>query len=84
MILRMAGTQSVTDSGLRPLAYGQFPLETCSVTGELMDFVGSATLVAVMVMFCWPVIEAGAVYTPAVLIFPTLGLIAQVTDVFGL
>ena len=47
------------------------------------DFVGSATLVAVMVTVCEELIEAGAVYRPLTSV-PTAGFIDQVTAVFVL
>ena len=43
------------------------------------DFVGSATLVAVTVTVCEVVMIGGAVYNPAALIVPRLGVRVQVT-----
>ena len=47
-------------------------------------FVGSATLVAVIVMDRWLPRIAGAVYWPDALMVPTTGLMDQVTAVFVL
>ena len=44
-------------------------------------FVGSATLLAVTVTACCELMLAGAVYRPALLIVPTLGVRLQVTEV---
>jgi hypothetical protein len=49
------------------------------VTAAVADFVGSATLVAVTVTVCEVVMIAGAVYNPAALIVPRLGVRVQVT-----
>ena len=49
------------------------------LTVAVADFVGSATLVAVTVTVCEVVTIAGAVYNPAALIVPTLGVRVQVT-----
>lgn len=54
-----------------------------SCTVAVADFVGSATLVAVMVTVCGELIEAGAVYRPLTSV-PTAGFIDQVTAVFVL
>jgi hypothetical protein len=51
------------------------------VTVALADFVGSATLVAFTVTVWELVIEAGAVYRPAAVMLPTIGLSDQVTAV---
>ena len=45
----------------------------------LLDFVGSATLVAVIVTVCAPLIVDGAVYRPFVKV-PTDGFMDQVTE----
>ena len=52
-----------------------------SASTTLPDFVGSATLVAVIVMFWEVEMVAGAVYSPALEIVPTEGLMPQVTAV---
>src|SRR5690242_255523 len=54
----------------------------CSVTIELADCVGSATLVAVTVTVCVAEIVPGAVYKPDSEMLPTGGVSVQVTDVF--
>jgi hypothetical protein len=56
-------------------------LAVASVTVALADLVGSATLVAVMVMVCAEEIAAGAVYKPLVVSVPTDGFMLQVTAV---
>ena len=52
------------------------------MTVAVADFVGSATLVAVIVTCCCVLMEAGAVYIavsgPALVIVPRFGLIDQV------
>jgi hypothetical protein len=53
------------------------------VTVALADLVGSATLVAVTVTFCWIEIDEGAVYSPADDKVPKIGFMDQVTAVFG-
>ena len=50
-----------------------------NVTGALADLVGSIVLVAVTVTTVVAGITTGAVYSPVLLIVPTLGLIDQVT-----
>jgi hypothetical protein len=52
-----------------------------SVTVAEADLVGAATLVALTVTVCELEIEAGAVYRPAVVMLPTIGLSDQVTAV---
>ena len=54
-----------------------------SVMLALVDFDGSAVLVAVTTSICGDVTEAGAVYTPAIEMLPTAGLMDQVTPVFN-
>jgi hypothetical protein len=52
-----------------------------SVTVADPDRVGSATLVAVTVTFCWDEIGAGGVYNPLLLTLPSAGVRDQVTAV---
>src|ERR1035437_6726511 len=66
----------VAESGVSEIVTGGV-----SVTVALADLVGSARLVAFTLTVWELVIEAGAVYRPAVLMLPTSGLSAQVTAV---
>ena len=52
-----------------------------SVTVAVVDFVGSATLVAVTVTACTAVVFAGAVYRPVAEMVPSAGLTDHVTFV---
>lgn len=54
-----------------------------SVTTAEPEVVPSAVLVAVMVIFCWLAILAGAVYNPLTSV-PVTGVIDQITDVLEL
>ena len=57
----------------------EMPTVGVSVTVAVAVLVESATLVAVTVTNCWPETVAGAVYSPLVVMLPTLGAIDQFT-----
>lgn len=58
------------------------PTEGAMVTEAAAEFEESAALTAVIVTVCCAVIEAGAVYSPALVIVPTSGETDQLTVVF--